>query len=360
VRAFALFVSCAVTACAPAELEKAEVWTVANALARKNVNADFGGWAPGRLVVQPGERLPFENAQQPGVPGIVIQPGVADGVSAPFVITEVWRNHPTPWVQPVWSPRDPNGPTPLGVRNVFSVDVDSSFYSPFWQLELLVTEGLTETTFRSAREALGSSPERQPGPLVYCPVVPLKFADPSMRSVFASSIGGPRDPITLRPVPQMAASLAWSETRSIGYLDFGAGRFEQVGQLPEPARAYFFVKRPGDPVLPVASVLPSSPKAHSFLQRVDVQWPDGAAVYVPSSRPELREVLVALDVPVARLAPANDGVPERALQVVLNRACLETGAIADCVWLDSVKAIVDANLMTVEQPVQIAAGVVSP
>jgi hypothetical protein len=347
-----------VTACAPAELEKAEVWTVANALARKNVNADFGGWSPGRLVVRPGERLPFENENQLGVPGIVIQPGVADGVSAPFVITDVWRNHPTPWVQPVWSPRRLDGRRE--VPNVFSVDVDSSFYSPFWQLELLLADGFTDTSIRSAREALASSAERQPGPLVYCPVVPLQFADQSMPSVFASSIGGPRDPITLRPVPALVASLAWSETRSIGYLDFGPSRFEQVGQLPQPARAYFFVKRPGDSALPVASVLPSSPKAHAFLQRVDVPWPDGAAVYVPSSRAELREVLVALDVPVARLLPANDEVTDRALQVVLNRACLETGAIADCVWLDRVKAIVDAKLRTVEQPVQIAAGVVSP
>lgn len=353
-RASALLVLCGATACAPLEVEKAEVWTVANAVARKNVNADFGGWAPGRLVVQPGERLPFEDAQQLGVPGLVIHPGVADGASAPFIITEVWRNHPTPWVQPVWMPRTLDGQRVAEVRNVFSVDVDSTFYSPFWQLEVLRTDALTPETFRSARDALNTANvERSVGPLVYCPVLPPDV-------VFASSVAGPRDPITLRAVPQMYAALAWSEHRTIGYLDFGPGRFEQVEQLPRPARAYFFVKSEGGTVLPVASVLPSSPKAHSFLQRVDVPWPEKAAVYVPSSRAELRDGLVALDVPVARLLPANDGVGERALQVVLDRACLETGAIADCVWLDSVKAIVDASLMTVEQPVQLAAGVVSP
>lgn len=351
-RVASLVALCAVTACAPAELEKAEVWTVANAVARKNVNADFGGWAPGRLVVHPGERLPFEGGQQVGVPGLVIHPGVADGVSAPFVITEVWRNHPTPWVQPVWSPRRLDGLPTSELPNVFSVDVDSTFYSPYWKLELLVGDGLTGETFRSAREALNATLERRPGPLVYCPVVPGDLQ-------FAGSALGPRDPITLATVPQMVTSPAWAEGRAIHYIGFGPSRFEEADQLPVPSRAYFFVRRAGETVLPVAAVLPSKPGAHGFLQRVDVPWPAKAAVYVPSSRAELRDGLVALDVPVARSLPANDGVASRALQVVLDRACLEQGDIATCVWLDSVDAVLAARVMTVEQPVQLAVGVLA-
>lgn len=339
-------------ACAPAEAEKAERWTIANALKPKSATADFGGWTPARLAVNGGDPLPFGEGNQFGSPGVVIQPGVADGVATPFIITEVWRNHPTPWVEPVWAPRDAAGQPVLDVKNVFSVNVDSSFYSPFWRLEYLLKDGVTPETFRSARDSLATSADitRRPGPLVLCPVVVESAA-------LGATSSGPRDPATGATLAPLPLSTSWHEGEKLWYFDFGPGRFDERDQLPVVERAYFFVKLAGQPVLPVASVLPSNPKLHGFVQRVDVRLPPKAAVYVPSSRPELLTVMMNADVPVAQLAAGNDGVTARTLQVVLDKACLETGAIADCTWLDSVAAIERAALPTFEQPVTLTVGV---
>lgn len=363
------------SACVEQEQPEAKFWRVRDMWKPENELADFGGWKPRQLVATVGTPLFFEESTSldGGLgadvamlnDGLVVQPGVAGGVSAPFVITEIWKNHPVPWIQPVWVPRRPstsNAP-PLAV-NVFSLSDDSTFYSPFWQLEIVFNEGLKDDNegFRSARDVLSvmgaKDTRRVAGPLVFCPVLPKDV-------LFAQNRHGVRDPISLAAITQMDPARALAEKEVIWYRDFGSNRFAANDQLPIASRAYFWVASPGGPVLPIAAVLPNQPKARSFVTRFDISIPPAPqfatmGVYVPLSRPELRARLINGGVRAPAPSLANGDVPERALQMVRDTTCFTTGAIATCEWIDSEAAVLASGVWMNEQPVQLAIGVVGP
>lgn len=333
----------------------AKFWTAADFLTYQGQDLNFGGFFPDELARAEGAPLRFQPGTQSGGPGLTLFPAVADGAPAAFAITDIWQDHPEPWVQPVWAPFDQNGVRPEGVLNVFPVDVGSTFYSPFWRAELLLTEGLTDSTFRSARDVLSSTKyERRTGPLILCPIVPEG-------TTFANDGSGPEDPVTLRPLqslPSKTAS-AWVDGKQVAYLDFGADRAASNGQDLIEDQAWFFVSAAGERPLPLAAILPSDPKRHSFVRRVDVVLPAGSAAFVPSNRPDLRALLLARDLTVPDVAPALDAFPQFALRVAANPACFEDANFpAACDWLDSPARIAQLS-STIVQPVQLAIGAVT-
>ncbi len=294
------------TACGvPADkTAESKLWTSREYLAKHDAGpeVDFGGWHPGALLALRGEPMRFPPSTQTddaGVrlfsdtqdtdAGLVLFPGVADGVSAPFVITDLWSNHPEPWVQPVWAPRDELGRPVMDVVNVFPVGLESTFYSPYWRAELLPTQGLTVDTYKRATDVLNRPVRPQEGPMVLCPFVEDGVG-------FANDGSGLTDPATLRPVQPKADwdgkwSKAWVEGETVRYFDFGADRAPFDGQHVIEANAYFFVTARGQKPLPITAVLPSQPLRHALVRRVDVVLPPGSAPYVPDDRPGLRTLL---------------------------------------------------------------------
>ena len=350
---FALLLLLAACTPGPAAPE-AKFWTTADFLAYQGQEPNFGGFFPGELARAEGAPLRFQPGSQAGGPGLTIFPGVADGAPAAFAITEIWENHPEPWVQPVWAPLDQNGGRPEGVINVFPVNVDSTFYSPFWRAELLLTEGLTDTTFRSARDILSSTKfERRTGPLILCPIVPEG-------TLFANDGSGPEDPVTLRALTTLPKNApAWVDGQKVTYLDFGPDRASSNGQDLNEDLAYFFVSARGERPLPLSAVLPSDPRRHSLVRRVDVVLPAGAAAFVPSNRPDLRALLASRDVTVPDVPPALDAFPQYSLRVAANPACFQdVNFPGACDWLDSTARL--AQLTQLVQPVQLAIGAVVP
>lgn len=356
-------------ACAQNDAPEAYFWRVRDMVSPQDADGtagelvDFGGWKPRQLLAKVGTPLFFEENTDAGTSlaalndGLVVQPGVSGGASAPFVITEVWKNHPVPWVQPVWVPRFADGGIPDGSVNVFSVDDDSTFYSPFWQLEVVVSDELLANNagFGGARDVLATMADAEhfTGPLVYCPLVPNQ-------TYFAQTSRGLFDPVTRQPLRQMDPKKAVVEGFDVFYRDFGPDRFSANNQLPIAAKAYFWVTREGEPVLPLAAVLPSQPKSKSFVTRVDMRLPATAGVYVPTARAELREKLLGLGVRVPVPLLANDGRDARALQVTLNPDCFVDAGIDTCVFIDSEAAVFQSGVWTNEQPVQLAIGVLAP
>ncbi len=341
----------ALTGCglSPPRSERALVWTAREFKASHTAAVDFGGWRPAQFLMLAGEPLAFlPNTPAAQADGLTLFAGVSDGVSAPFVITDVWQNHPQPWVQPVWSPRDELGKTPEtsnpddAVLNLFPVDVDSTFYSPYWQLEELVTPGLTSKTYRTARDVLNApaSVVRRHGALVLCPIVP--------EGVGLAGAGDTlTDPASLRALAPPTAPRAYVEGNIVHYLAFGLDRVETDGQNLVEAPAYFFVaQQDGRRVtLPIAAVLPSSPLRHALVRRVDVDLDALERIttvkpgaYVPSARPELRTVLGAFAGPVP--SAANDDVARFTLRVALNPSCFTaTDFPGSCQWLDSAASV---------------------
>jgi hypothetical protein len=357
-RWFVLSVALALSACSPGEPEPiSEVWTAREFLAMQGSGLDLGGWLPDELLTVEGAPLRFQPGTQSGGPGLTLFPAVADGAVAAFVITDIWRNHPEPWVQPVWAPFDENGDRPDGVRNVFPVNVDSTFYSPFWRAELLLTPGLTPETFRSARDVYGVEADRRTGGIILCPIVPAstKFADDG---------SGPREPLTLRPLPKLPekTAIAWVDGQEVSYFDFGFDRVQAEAQNLTETNAYFFVSSAEGKPLPLAAVLRGNPEQHSLVNRVDVVLPEGSAPFVPANRSDLRALVVAAGLSVPTPPPALDAFPELALRVATNPECFESASFPTaCTWLDTtarVEAL--ATSQRISRPVQLAIGVVSP
>lgn len=334
----------------------AKLWTAREFVAAQGKPLDFGGWRPDELLVPEGGALRFLPGTQQGGPGLTLFPAVVEQGVAAFAITDLWANHPQPWVQPVWGPVDENGAKVTGVWNVFPVDVDSTFYSPFWRMELLFTPGLTPETYQSGRDVLDAKVARRSGPIVLCPIVPAEVR-------FADDGSGPKDPLTLRALALPAKlSNAWVDGRQVTYYDFGPDRAPADEQTLQEARAYFFVSAPGERPLPLAAVLPAEPKRHSLVRRVDVVIPAGAAPFVPSNRPELKALLEARGMTVPVVPAGLDGFSQLALRVAGRPACFEEASFpSDCDWLDSVARIEAFPPGVVSaQPVQLAIAVVVP
>lgn len=93
--------------CVPPTGLEAKVWTVREFQARRETKTPiFGGWRPSDLLVQKGATMPFSTAaQREDAIGLTVFPGVSDGQPLGFVITDIWQDHPEPWVQPVLHPR---------------------------------------------------------------------------------------------------------------------------------------------------------------------------------------------------------------------------------------------------------------
>ena len=317
---------------------------------------NFGGFLPSELMALEGASLRFQPGNQASGNGLILFPAVADRAVASFIITDIWQDHPEPWVQPVWAPLDENGAPVEGVSNIFPVDVDSTFYSPFWRAELLFTPGLTPTTFRSGRDVLNAKVERRSGAIILCPIVPLGTR-------IAGDDSGSKEPLTLRPVKvPTTTTRAWVDGREVAYLAVGADRVQADGQNLREALAYFFVSAAGQRPLPVATVLSAEPTRNSLVRRVDVVIPPNAAPFVPSNRPELKALLEAREVAMPMVNPALDVFPEYTLRVATNASCFEDPAFPTaCTWLDT-PAVLDALPVDrrIVQDVQLAIGVVLP
>jgi hypothetical protein len=360
----------------PAKPE-AERWSVKQMVAKWDALDDnglpynFGGWRPRDLVVEGGQSLLFQPGAQAGARGLTLFPGIVAGKAAAFVITDVWQNWPTPWVQPVWAPRDEDGRPLDKAYNVFPVGDESTFYSPFWRAEELLTKDLTPTTYRSARDVLSAHPTYREGSVIFCPIV-------LPGTGFTDDGSGTKDPmtqslVTLKPLPPQAphpgwlpraVSDGWVDGEPIGYLDFGADHVLAEKETLSVAEAWFFVRQAGDNPLPLAAVLPEDALRHALVQRVDVVLPAGAAPFVPANRPELRALLGRSDplLTVPTVDAALDGFSQYTLRVAANPTCFSALTFpADCDWLDSparIEALPSSS--KIERPVQLGIGVVLP
>ncbi|MBL8923676.1 MAG: hypothetical protein JNJ54_32780 [Myxococcaceae bacterium] len=317
-----------VAACQPAPGPAAKVWTPREYFAKRTVTEPvFGGWAPADLLVEAGQRIPFSTRTQAMGEGLTVFPGVSAGRAVGFVITDIWQDHPDPWVQPVWMPATPGTPPVRrrDVNTIFPVGLDSTFYSPWWRAQLVPVSDEDAATLTSARAVLRHESAFVDGPLVLCPII-----SPSTVRVAADGTGATRHPLTGALLVSPEPSTAWVEGVETPYLSFGPGLAPLEGQLVAEAELFVFTQ--GGAALPVAAVLPDDARGRAFLRRVEVPLPEGAAVFVPSNRPDLAARLGPL---APTVSPALDSFPEYALRVARKPDCFQAGFPASCDWLDS-------------------------
>lgn len=346
--ALACLVLCLCACDATPTAPTARFWTAREYIARYDAGLDFGGWTPAQLIVKPGEPLRFvAGKQRADAWGLTVFPGVSDGQPMPFVILDTWKDHPEPWVQPVWVP---GGTAP----NVFPVDVGSTFYSPWWRKYEMSFPQVTSQTFESAREVLDSKATFTERQLILCPFVPEHVG----------GAGAPEllDPMTLARVTVPEAKEGYVDGHEIHYLNFGDDLAPFHEQRLESAQAFFFVASLGEPPLPVAAVLPDDALHHGWLDRVDVALPVGAQPYVPRGRPELRALLSPF---FPQLPVPPEGAPEApayTLRLARDPTCFSAADFpAACDWLDTPARLAQLPAASrLEQPVQLTIGVVPP
>lgn len=339
-------------ACDVAHGEAARWWVTRDFASAERQN--FGGWDTDELATPEGGELffgrgPFlapgaaPDRQEKGL-GLTVFPAFSQGQVAAFSITELWAAHPAPWLQPVWIIWNEQGErgrdaTGAPIPPVFSVDVGSTFYAPFWWLWWFTpdhVDSVREGDFRSAKSVLDTRKPLVAGEHVLCPVVPAG----------AGLAGGttPVHPFTRTPLVVREPQRAWVDGKEIWYLEFGADRYDvdARGAIVE-APLYVFVARRGGPLLPLPAILPDAPRAHSFVRRVDVVVPPGAKVFVPASWAALRQHVI--DLGLSAPVP-SDQIPDavartRTLGVATDASCFGQPAQfpAGCAWLDSAAAI---------------------
>ncbi|MEW6434564.1 MAG: hypothetical protein AB1730_23940 [Myxococcota bacterium] len=352
-------------ACAPPAGPNAMAWTVEDFLANSPAMAEFGGWRANELVTLTGEPIPFrssphaaaETRQGPGY-GLTVFPAFSDGQPAAFVITEIWLEHPTPWVQPAWIavseflPGFPPSAQVPGTQSVFPVGVDSTFYTPFWRGTYVLAPGAKKDTFKSAAAILEARLPTQEGSVLFCPIAPADGGaavaagetDPVHPWLLAADVGVDGGAM---PVRQFGTSSAWVDGDEVAYLGGGEDRVLEADQLPVEAPLYTFASRGADgglAILSIPAVLPPDPFRSSFVRRTDVELPASGAVFVPGDRPALAAALAARGVAVVSPDVDPSSARVRLGAVIADARCLAPDAgFSGCAFLDSASAIERLN-----------------
>ncbi len=312
-------------ACAPPAGPLAKVWTPREFFGKRaETKPIFGGWAPAELLVVENAGIPYSTRTQGPGEGLPVFPGVSESRAIGFVITDIWQDHPQPWIQPVWmsSSRATPGTRRAGVENVFPMGLDSTFYSPWWRAQFVpIDDGEVLTNSKQVIDR--GAPVA--GGLVMCPFTSRDSID------VVAEAGAVRHPLTGKLLRGADKATGFVDGERHPYLDFGPGRAQWHDQELEAADLFVFTQ--GGAGLPVATVWPADPARNGFLTRVEVPVPAGAAFFVPSNRSDLRMNLGTL---APAVDPSLDAFPEYGLRLARDPACFSMPTFpASCDWLDT-------------------------
>jgi hypothetical protein len=314
--------------------------------------------------------------------------------SSAYITTDLWANFPGVWIQPVYilKSSDPNEKA----QWVFSVDENSRFYSPFWQIFNVTVPPGSANRYTSVRAILNAGFPITPGRGTLSALVPdgvspeaveAPDADPFAHAFLATQPGLTNTDAILKGSYRPHVDNGWVDGRLRQFIDFGVDRFEWTddGEIVEAPLFFFFTQQNGAWVpitdLPRVGgtgplfarrppVAPNNrPVFGSFWRLWAARVPSTARVFVPAAlqaswdahvmrdhHPELPEV----DLPAS--ADTSDAalqaaITRHAFSVMASDGCLNpkqetddagapvppppiTAAVLDgCPWLDSQAAL---------------------
>ncbi len=334
--------------CGPTDAVKAERWPTYELLNGAKDHEGYGGFPPGLFVTFAGDPLPFRGADyetpaaRATADGWSVMPAFAQGQPAAYVVTEMWQNHPDPWMQPVYvlvtefEPMTRQEVGGIRVPTVFGVGDHSTFYSPFWQAVLVKTttpaplEGLPDT-----RSVLEAASESLVAARPLCPMAPDGFT-------IAAQGPTPSRPFTGAGIKQISTFPVRVDGARAAYADFGPDRYTATASgLVRPSRIFFFTRNVvGErTLLELPAVLAANAVRNGYVRRTDVVL-ETEVVFVPAGKvwDAVREKLGA---PTVDPAIPAEVAAAYALRVARNATCFDKAATfpAGCDWLDSEAAI---------------------
>lgn len=342
----------AVTGCDARHRTEHDVWTLFDIRAAFDAggNVAIGATLPAGM---PASMLLDEWPD--GSVHLKVQRAFAEGRPAAFVTTELWVNYTDAlWLQPIYAQfRDATLATPVDAPHVIDVGPDSSFYSPFWQLNAAVVGDVDG--YHSSKQVLEAASEIRPLGTRTCPLRPLDIPG-------SIALPEPWDAwnISLDTIP--AAEAVYDDkgqVRRVGLFDFGPNLFSlevdaRNGAVIEELPIFLFVDSTGQLLAGEPRVAGVGP----FLsgRAADVGW-DAAgrpqprfgafwrvyAALLPMEAGPFQADALHADAVAAAQAAGVDPL-ELDGRVALDMKCFDEPSFpAGCVWLDS-QAKVEAIL----------------
>jgi len=281
-----------------------------------------------------------------GVDTLKVVPAFSEGQPAAYVTTEIFIDYTEIWVEPGFvQVTDPAAADPYlryanGTRApvLFDVGPTSTFYSPFWKIDLAVVGMLADVdqfrSTRALREAGIPTVAIEPHACPLRPIdVPVLGAAPGQVAV---------EPTWQTPLAAIPAVDAWVDGHRYGAFDFGAGIFSledyAEGTKVEPV-PFFLFYAPGGAAplagaLEVAGIEPldksgDAPHSGALWQIYKATVPAGAGAFSSAS--------------FTGVPPADVDLKDYDGRVALDTSCFAAATFPDaCSWLDSQDKIVAA------------------
>jgi hypothetical protein len=364
-------------ACEDGADEPFALWTIDDILDAAREGRSIAGMPAQAWAAAPGELLPWlsppyaasETRSGSELPGLAVLPSFSEGGTVAYVVSEIWKGYHEVWVQPMYvavTAFDENSPFQNalpGARPVFGVDVDSAFYSPYWEIFYFqVPADTPPDRYRSAQQILDAKLPMRPGPGIFCALAHQPFTvatppgDVPRRPLSGEEVGVGVDP---------EEDVGWVDGRKVWTLTLGPDNFTWDEERYVREDPLFRLARRGPdgrprpiglPTVggtgPIGSNTPADvrggrPRFGALWRVVDVLVPDGAVVVVP---PELTGMKALVE--ASGLKVAENLHPQVAEAVAggayTGRVARSAGCFADpaqfpegCRFLDSQAAIED-------------------
>lgn len=296
-----------------------------------------------------------------GTSRLRVLPAFSEGMPAAYVAAEMWTGYDEIWLQPWYSlvtAWDEKAPSTYRLKDadgkvapaIYDVDVESTFYSPFWRVFwVVVPPETTPSTYTDSRALLAAGLPMYPGPAwIY-----------SMRTASLNlGEGKPKHPLLGSEVGAVALGPdAWVEgdlkpSMNLGGNNFTYDKTDVVhevalfwmhprGTLPESAAAWPGVVGTGPfGARAPAQVVGNRPRFGGLCRLYLAAVPVTAAPFEPDASPAASALLTA-----ANLDPAayRGRVALNAKKVAMNdKTCFDDpGFPGSCTWLDSQAAVED-------------------
>jgi len=159
-------------------------------------------------------------------PLLNVLPGLSDGRAIPYATIELWTNDFGPvWIQPMYWIHAESTPAAFAQPIVFTTNVGTRFYSPFWRLfDVYVPDDvaakLAQEPVKSVAEVMALGGRIVQGGLVVCPLVPEDVElDPALLTAAGE-------------VPAVGAFPGvWDDVYRAEYTDPGLARLIKPGVL---------------------------------------------------------------------------------------------------------------------------------
>ena len=279
-----------------------------------------------------------------GAVTLKVQRAFAEGQPAAFVTTELWINYGDAiWLQPLYAQfiaadLTARIDTPL----VIDVGPESTFYSPFWQVNYAVVGDVPG--YRSTKDLLDAASQIVPAGLKTCPLRPLEIVATDL------ALPAPWDAwnasISFQTIPAGDVVYEDEETiETVGVFDFGHDLFQlEVGDRGTVVKAspmFLFIDSTGTPLTGEPRVLSAGevvldaaagqprPRFGGLWRVVKAMLPDSAGAFHGDVHIAARDAAMR----------ANGDPLDYEGRVALDKTCFEDAVANDfpdgCLWLDS-------------------------